>query len=408
MDGSMMEENNLNGAKHHDNTFDCEALPTITIMSTADFDNPIWTNKQHLAVGLAEKFSVYYINSIGLRSPRLNRNDIARILRRLFSKNSSQKVRSNAIASENTNLKILSPRVLPFHGNPIARKINSVLLKRFIKKHIKPEDRNIFWTFTPVTYDIDSLYPTTIYHSVDLLHTFPHTPSKYILEKETEISTRAYQLIASSAGVRDHLFRQTGKIAKLWENVAEIDLYSSSRTETPKNRAIFSGNLTPIKINFELLFEIAKRGIDLAIAGPIAIDGTHANVEIQRLLREPNVEYLGVLSPNELATEVGNSVVGLVPYNLNDHTTGIFPMKIFEYLGAGLEVICTELPSLKKTQLPAGINVVSESIFVDSVQATLVNFDASEALDRSERARPYSWENRIKEATKLIQEIDPR
>ena len=38
----------------------------------------------------------------------------------------------------------------------------------------------------------------------------------------------------------------------------------------------------------------------------------------------------------DLAREVGRSTVGLIPYQVNDHTAGVFPMKVYEYLAAGL------------------------------------------------------------------------
>jgi glycosyltransferase involved in cell wall biosynthesis len=53
------------------------------------------------------------------------------------------------------------------------------------------------------------------------------------------------------------------------------------------------------------------------------------------------------LAPAEMARLLGRASVGLVPYLLNDYTSGVFPMKVYEYLAAGLPVVTTALPSLE-------------------------------------------------------------
>ncbi|WP_142056959.1 glycosyltransferase family 1 protein [Pseudarthrobacter sp. B4EP4b] len=375
----------------------------VTVLSTADFDNPIWTNKQHLASGLAATSKVYYINSLGLRSPRLNKADIQRILRRLRSSvadGPSDKGKS----PQEPSVHVLSPRILPFHGIALVQRINSYLLSRFVRKHIPAAERDMLWTFSPVTYGIEEHFASTIYHSVDLLHTFAHTPAKQILDAEKVIASRASHIIASSQGVSDHLHKHTGRASVLWENVADTQLYSANLNADPKHRAIFSGNLTPTKLDFEILFHLADNDIPLAIAGPIAIDGTAPVAQVQRLLSYRNVEYLGVLVPAALAREVANSKVGLVPYLVNTHTSGIFPMKVYEYLSAGLQVLCTPIGSLRSKKLPSGISIIDQNDFLSATKTALETYDRLEAQERSKGAMPYSWVNRISAARTLIDE----
>ncbi len=61
-----------------------EEKPSIVMFSTADWDNPFWTNKQHMALHLARRgYRVLYVESMGLRKPTINGSDLARIWRRL-------------------------------------------------------------------------------------------------------------------------------------------------------------------------------------------------------------------------------------------------------------------------------------------------------------------------------------
>ena len=58
----------------------------IIMLSTAEWDNPFWTNKQHTACSLAELgHRVFYIESLGLRSPDASHGrDWVRLFKRLL------------------------------------------------------------------------------------------------------------------------------------------------------------------------------------------------------------------------------------------------------------------------------------------------------------------------------------
>ena len=61
-----------------------EKTKDIILFSTADWDNPFWTNKQHTAKQLSELgFRVLYIESLGLRTPQVKVSDLKRIKNRI-------------------------------------------------------------------------------------------------------------------------------------------------------------------------------------------------------------------------------------------------------------------------------------------------------------------------------------
>lgn len=56
----------------------------IVLISTADWDNPFWTNKQHVAMELSRLgYRILYIDSLGLRAPSLTSGDTKRIINRI-------------------------------------------------------------------------------------------------------------------------------------------------------------------------------------------------------------------------------------------------------------------------------------------------------------------------------------
>lgn len=373
----------------------------VVILSTADFDADVWTNKQHLAVGLANSRRVLYIESFGLRAPNLSASDLRRIVSKL-----GFKIKNRAISTTKVpdNIEIFTPKLLPWHGIPIVAALNHFLLRRALESKVKEYDNAVFWTFSPLTYGLDKKFKFTVYHSVDLLHSFPGAPSKLLLEQERHLILRSSEVIASSKGVLEHLQLQGADKVKLWENVAQVELFAAGNGQRD-DAVIFAGNLTPTKIDFSLLEQIADQGVALRLAGPIGIDGSVGRNQLELLLSRLNVHYLGNLGIEQLATEVKRCKVGLIPYQLNEYTRGVYPMKVHEYLSAGLKVVSTKLPSLEGTGIQ-GLSVVSASEFCEVVIIELAKFSEGDAAIRAQLSQVNSWTVRIEEAVKLLKDLD--
>lgn len=375
-------------------------LPVV-ILSTADISAPVWTNKQHIAIRLVSDREVHYIESLGLRSPKINSSDLNRIFSRIakfFGNLFLLKNNNNLSRFEYDEKKFIkySPIIIPFHRYKIVRILNYILIKIQIKNRLPK--RYIFWSFSPITYGLENKASAVFYHSVDLLHNIKDIPSEILLECERRLIFKADKVIASSIGVADHL-RKQGATPYLWENVADVGLFHQMRKPAHERhrRAIFVGNLTPGKIDFAILEAIIDRGVNLALVGPYDIDGTARNAALDRLLNSPLVEYLGTLSQQEMAIELGKSWVGIIPYEINSYTAGVFPMKVYEYLGAGLPIVATALPSIENRKLP-GVTVAGTDTFADEVASLCEREYAPPPGDFSGN----SWEARLDEIRKLL------
>lgn len=373
-------------------------LSTVVILSTADFDSAVWTNKQHLAVRLAAHTRVIYVESLALRRPRLGRADLARIAARL--RRGRAGVEGADRHTEGPSVEVISPVVLPWHGLAVVRGINHLLVWASVTRRIGRLDRPVLWTFSPLTYGIEKRCRAVVYHSVDLIHSQPRMPARTILRAERRLADAADRVIASSSGVRDHLVDVGYRDVLLWENVADTALYA--RTDAKRRDvAVFAGNLTPSKIDIGLLREVVEAGVHVILAGPLGIDGTTSPPEMELLLRHPQVEWLGVLPPEALAEVVASAKVGLIPYRLNEYTTGVFPLKVYEYLAGGLSVVSTRLPSLEGVDAP-GLALADSADFVAACVGGISDFSTNEAATRSEAARSQSWERRTEEALELL------
>jgi len=122
-------------------------MADFVVLATADWDHPLWTNKQHVAISLAAAgHRVLYVESLGLRSPRVGGTDRARILRRLGRVlRPPRRVRDGVW--------VWSPFVLPGGTSGLALRFNSKALAlglEFARKWLGFHNP-ILWTYNPLT-----------------------------------------------------------------------------------------------------------------------------------------------------------------------------------------------------------------------------------------------------------------
>lgn len=236
----------------------------IVLLSTADWDNPFWTNKQHVAMELARTgHRVLYIDSLGLRRPSASARDLVRMGKRLFkAARPPRKVRDN--------LWVWSPIVLPWHGNPTIRKINRLLLNSglWISLKILKMRKDWLWTYNPLTTEFFnfSTYTQSIYHCVDEIKAQPGMPVTTLENAEKKLALQVNIIFTTSP--------QLTETRKLWNsnthylpNVADFNHFASARAEHTKipadissisgPRIGFIGAISGYKVDFHLLREIA-------------------------------------------------------------------------------------------------------------------------------------------------------
>src|SRR6185312_11469257 len=98
----------------------------IVCVGFADWETDLWTNQHHLMARLARGNRVLFIESLGLRRPQLAARDLRRMARRLR--------RGLAPPRAAEGLHVLSPLVLPLHGNTAVRALNRRLLPWLVRR----------------------------------------------------------------------------------------------------------------------------------------------------------------------------------------------------------------------------------------------------------------------------------
>ena len=115
-------------------------IKDIVLISTADWSNPFWTNKQHTAISLAKNGKrILFVDSLGLRGATVSVTDSKRILKKIVKAFLPPK-------QVRPNIWNVSPICIPGARNKISIHFNKILisinlfiyLKIFCLKWIEP------------------------------------------------------------------------------------------------------------------------------------------------------------------------------------------------------------------------------------------------------------------------------
>jgi glycosyltransferase involved in cell wall biosynthesis len=132
----------------------------------------------------------------------------------------------------------------------------------------------------------------------------------------------------------------------------------------------------------------AHPGMAFALIGPEPEGG----VPLPQL---PNVHYLGRKPPGEIPAYLRHAAVGLIPFRsaqLDALIGHVNPLKLYEYLAAGLPVVATDWPALRETGSPARLCAGTEAFVAAVGEAVRARGDDA---PRIAFARECDWSRRV-------------
>ncbi|HZV74155.1 MAG TPA: glycosyltransferase [Conexibacter sp.] len=380
----------------------------IVCVGFADWDTELWTNQHHLMSRLARENRVLFVESLGLRQPQLAGRDLRRIARRLR--------RGVAPPRAADGLHVLSPLVVPLHRFTAVRTLNRRLLPWLVRRAARHLGlrRPILWAYVPqAEVLVDALDPSlVVYHCVDDIAAQPGIDSGSFRAAEERFARRADLVLASAPSLARRLRRISGNVLEA-PNVADTALFARALEPGPVDAAVdalphprvaFTGAVVATKLDVGLLVALARARPtwSFALVGPVGPGDPRTDVAA--LAAEPNVHLLGARAYGELPDVLRGADAGLIPYARNALTDAIFPMKVYEYLAAGLPVVATELPSIAGlAEVATAPDAAGLAALLD---AALAHDDPARRAARSQAAEAHSWDARLAAIAAAIEALD--
>ena len=379
-------------------------MADFVVLATADWDHPLWTNKQHTALTLAAAgHRVLYVESLGIRPPRVGAADRTRIVRRLRRLLQLPRQRCE-------RLWVWSPPVLPGGHSGKALQLNRLLLKgglKLVRSWLGFTDP-ILWTYNPLTtlYLDTEGFAGSVYHCVDRIQDQPGMPVARI-EASEQVLSQAVDVVFATSPQLQSSHRQWNHHTLLFGNVADHGHFSRARLgddagplrcperleALPRPRLLFMGAIDAYKLDLALLLQLAQNNPAwrFVLIGPVG--ECDPSTDVAALMACPNVELIGPVAYGDLPAWLAHADLALLPLQVNGYTRHMFPMKFFEYLSSGLPVVATAIPALEAHADVAWLCPAETQAFEQAIRAALAGVGPS-LQQRLERAATQTYEVR--------------
>ncbi len=155
--------------------------------------------------------------------------------------------------------------------------------------------------------------------------------------------------------------------------------------------------------DFDLMTQVAQARPDVSfvIVGPV---DPGSKEPADRLSAHANVTFLGPRPSGHMPEFVRSFDVGLVPFVVDDMTKAVSPLKMYEYLAAGVPVVTTPLPVCVDHPLVATASEPAE--FAALIDEAIASADAESKAARVAAGMDADWGARLKPLRERLATID--
>ncbi|UCF33246.1 MAG: glycosyltransferase [Phycisphaerales bacterium] len=361
----------------------------ICLANSWDYDP---TSKHQIMRILARHNDIIWVNYHGTRRPQTNASDLRAgfaTLRRV----------AGGLKHISPSMVQITPLVIPGARKSIARRLHRWMLIKQIRRAVKAVPGACgkplqVWSFAPdVPYLVGAFGEECfVYYCVDEYTQFKGFNQKAIIQSETELLDRADVAIVTSQALLESKCRIRPDAALVRHGV-DYEHFAAAwqkELESPQDVAATQGpifgffGLIHHWIDRRLIAEVAERLPEYAF---VLIGDCRADVS--RLEALPNVHLLGRRPYESLPAYCRAFTAGLLPFVEDRMTRCVNPIKMCEYLAAGLPVVSTPLPEAGLFEGPIRI-AASPDAFVEACRAIVAETNAAKASERRQQARMIS------------------
>jgi glycosyltransferase involved in cell wall biosynthesis len=306
------------------------------------------SSTQHLIHQLAKERKVLWINSIGLRQPKLSLKDGRRAVEKLVSFGRKGKTSYSDKASKNITVAnlVTIPAPSTRYGRIVARELMLKQLKPIIGKlNLRSP---ILWTSLPTAADLCGHLneSAVVYYCGDDFSALAGVDHATVVKHEKKLVEKSDLILAASAKLQQKF---PNAKTTLLEHGVDVELFSSP-TKRAKDLpqtdseteyvAGFYGSLSDW-LDYELIRKMALQlpKWKFVFIGP-------NNMDSNPLPNLPNIVYLGMRTHNQLPEYSQHWDVSLLPFKDNEQIRACNPLKLREYIAAGRPIVSTFFPAL--------------------------------------------------------------
>jgi glycosyltransferase involved in cell wall biosynthesis len=353
------------------------------------------TSTQHLFRHIAKDRQVLWVNSVGMRRPRLT--DMSRLVKKGMAI-AKPKKRENTDTAK-TPFPVLAPAALPLPGSLVARSFNRKVLAGQVRKaandlgFVDP----LLWISVPTAVDIVGCLDegAVAYYCGDDFSSLAGVDHKPVARLEQELAEKSDVIFAASRMLASRF--DDGRTVYLPHGV-DIDLFSQPcprATDLPEGKvAGFYGSIAPW-LDQGLIVRTARHLPDWTFL----FIGNEC-CDVSALRAEPNISLIGPRPHHELPRYSRHWNASILPFKLNGQIKACNPLKLREYLAAGTPICSTNFPALDGYRDHVRVARSAEALAV----MLMASLSETEAARKSRQAVVCgeSWKDRAQQAADCL------
>jgi len=289
--------------------------------------------------------------------------------------------------------------------------------RRTLKKALRELDMSqpIVWFYHPRWVDMLGEIPSArlrLYHVIDEYTSYQGKTAsrcRQIEEQEKTMLARVDAVIVVSKELYEAK-RRFNPNTYLVPNGVNYQAYSDALADPHvpevlqaiKSPRLGYSGLIADKLNLAMLKDLAQETPEwsLVLLGPVNVSKQAETW--QALQAMPNVYYLGSVESAQVPYYVKGFDVGLMPYAQDRHSETISPLKLYDYLAAGLPIAAMDIPATR--EFSSYIHLASApQDFSQAVRDALADVTLERRQARREIALQNTWEARVEQLSHLIQ-----
>jgi glycosyltransferase involved in cell wall biosynthesis len=358
-------------------------------------------SKKHIMSRFAKRNRVLWVNSVGVRNPTASVYDLKRIV---------QKVRAFSAGHRKVtdSINVFTPLVIPFHGNPVARWVNRKALRWSLLRTCRRLGfRNpITWVFIPASAEVAGTLNERmlVYHCVDEYSEFTGTDKtallnleRHLIEKSDCVIVCSDRLLQNKRKYNDKTFLVThGVDVEHFRKACEPDTAIPAEMKPIRKPIVGFFGLIADWVDLGLIRFLAESRPDwsFVLLGKVTTDAKIVE-------HVSNVHLLGSRPYQQLPGYAKAFDVAILPFAINELTLNSNPLKLREYLAAGLPVVSTAIPEAARLEgaLRVGENCDEILAHLDSIIGSGKTGPQRSISLEMERE---SWDHKVEELSRIV------
>jgi glycosyltransferase involved in cell wall biosynthesis len=188
------------------------------------------------------------------------------------------------------------------------------------------------------------------------------------------------------------------------KNGVDAELFATARSGDQERGKTVLGYVGSVDDRFDvdLIRNVARTFPD----AEIRIIGRIVRNEIaDRLAEYGNVVCTGPMQMSDLPGEMASFTVGLIPFVQSEFTKHVYPLKVNEYLAAGVPVVMTDFANLP--EFTGQVHVAaSEDKFISAIRKATHEWHAEEIQERQEMGKRNDWNVRVDDFSDFLSTVE--